>query len=119
MNNSNTLLPTILLVLYVGAIIIGWFFVSRTLKKYNRYIIEMKKDGSYTGWAKENKALLFFARLFRYAAILCLVSFIFLSIATISKNITILFELTIPFLLSSIALYLILYLKLPKNQTEI
>lgn len=113
--NSSTLFPTVLLLLYVGVIIIGWIFVSRTLKKYNRYIIEMKKNGSYTGWAKENKALLFFARLFRYVAILCFVSFILLSIAKISKNITVLFELTFPFLLSSIALYLILYLKLPKN----
>lgn len=109
----------ILLVLYVGAIIIGWLFVSRILKKYNRYISEMKKNGRYTEWAKENKILLFFARIFNYAAILCFVSFILLSIAKISDNLAILFELVFPFLFISIALRLFLYFKLPKNQDEV
>ena len=119
MNNPNLLFPALLFILYVGAIIIGWIFISKTLKKYNQCLAEMRKNGRYTKWAKENKTLLFFAKLFNYAAIFCFASFIFISISKTSANVIILFELLFPFLFISIALHLILYLKLPKNQDEV
>ena len=119
MGSPNSLLPTLLLISYIGAVIIGWVFISKILKKYIQRIADMKKNGSYTKWMKANMALLFFARLFDYMAILCFVSFIFLSIAKISDNVTILFKLLFPFLFISIAMHLILYLKLPKNQDKV
>jgi hypothetical protein len=119
MGYLNLAFQNVLFILYIVTFIIIWLTVSRILKRYNSYTLQMKKDGSYSAWAMENKALLFFARLFKYVAILCFVSLIFLSIFEILKNVMILFELTFSFLLISIALYLILYLKLPNNQTKI
>jgi hypothetical protein len=116
MNNSNLFLATIIFVLYVGVIIVGGVFISKLVKKYNQHIIAMKKNGSYTEWAKRNKTLLFFARLANYVILFCFAGFIFLSIIKTSGNVAVLINLVFPFLLISIALHLILYFKLPKNQ---
>lgn len=116
MNNLHLSLLKIYFALYISAIIIGIIFISKTLNKYNQRIAIMKRVGSYTEWAKENRMLLFFAKLFDYAAVFCLTGFIFLSIAKTSNDISILIGLLFPFLFISIALHLILYLRLPKNQ---
>ena len=116
MNSTNSFLPIVFVIIYVVIIFFGGVFISRVFKKYSQGITMMKKNGSYDEWTRRNKAFLFSVRLFDYAAILCLISFVFFSITKISSDVAVIIKLVIPFLFLSTASRLILYLRLPKNQ---
>jgi len=116
MNSSNSFLPTIILILYVGVIFFGGVFIFRIFKKYNQSVFAMKKNGGYAEWTKSNKTLLFFTRLFDYIAVFCFASFIILSITKASDGSAVLNYLVFPFLLIATVFHLILYFKLPKGQ---
>jgi len=107
------------LILIVCAIIIGWFFVSKIFKKYNQYIDKMKSNGTFKKWEKENKLLILFEKFFDYASIFCFIGFVFLSMTHVPFETRIFIELLIPLKLISIALYLILYLKIDKSNGEL
>ncbi len=117
MDSSNSFLPMIILVVYVVIIFFGGVFIFNTYKKYSQTVARMKKDGSYVEWAARNKTFLFFTRLFDYIAVFCFALFIILSITKASGSSGVLTYLVFPFLLIATVFHLILYFKLPKNQS--
>jgi hypothetical protein len=119
MNDQNSLFPTFLLILEIIAIVGGLIFITKVIKKYRHYVFKMQKNETYTVWARENKLLLLFAKLFDYAAGLCAIGFGFFLMAKIPSNARFLFELLVAFKFISIASYLVLYLRIPKNQNDV
>lgn len=105
---------SILLVLFLGVIALSLLYISKIFKKYDQITSEMKKDGSYSEWAKENKALLFFARVFNYIAALCFAGFIIIAIYKWLDNPIIFIQLFFTLKLISILFHLILYFRIPK-----
>jgi hypothetical protein len=116
---SDTFL-IIQLIVYISAIILAWVFISKTFKKYRLQIKELKRHGTYDEWAADNRYMLFFARFFDFLAALSFAAFVFISIAEKSSaNVIFLFYFLFVSKFFSIALYLLLYLKIPKKQDEI
>ncbi len=116
--NNAPFSSIILLVLYLSTIALSLLYIFRIFRKYELLTTEMKKNGIYSDWAKENKALLFFARLFNYVAVFCLAGFLIDAIYKWSDNPINIFQLFLSFKLVSILLYLILYLKIPKTKYD-
>jgi hypothetical protein len=119
MINTNSFIFIVYLILLFGSIIVIWFFLSKIFNEYRQRILEMMINGTYKAWVRENRVPWSMAKLFDYGAILCFVGFILLSIAKVSFDVTILFKLFFPFKLISIILHLVLYRKLPVNESEI
>jgi hypothetical protein len=105
------------LVIFLSATVLAWIFIAKIFKKYQLRIKELKQVGAYNEWAGKNKFMLFFARLFDFLAAVSFAAFIFISISQKSSaNVISLFYLLFVFKFFSIAIYLLLYLKIPKQQ---
>jgi len=110
---------SILLFLLLGVIALSLLYISKIFKKYDQITSEMKKDGSYSEWAKENKTLLFFAKIFNYTAALCLAGFIIIAIYKWLDYPIIFIQLFFTLKLISILFYLILYLRIPQTKQDV
>lgn len=119
MINTNSFLFIVYLILLFSSIIVIWVFLSRIFKEYRQRILVMTINGTHKAWIRENKFLWIAAKLFDYGAILCFVGFIMLSIAKAPFDATILFKLFFPLKFISIILHLVLYRKLPANESKI
>jgi hypothetical protein len=120
MEDFYSVLPFVPIILIVCAIIIGWIFLSKIFRQYNKLTFEMRKNGTYTAWAKENWMLLLGARLFRYMAIFSFLGFMIIGMADINVpfDALILMNLFLPCLLISWIFYLFLYYKILRSQND-
>ena len=119
MTDLKTLLFIPYLILIAGVVITIWMYLSRTFNKYKQQIIIMMKNGTYWEWVKDNWLIWVLAKILNYAAVFCFAGFILLSITKVSFDVTILFKLFFPLELISTILHLVLYRKLPVNESEV